>query len=105
MRRRPAPSADRIAISRLRSVARASSRFATLAHAIRSTKPTAPSRISSAVRTSLTTVSLKGTAVALSFESISGPGNFLRNSSAESFIAALAWSIVTPGRIRAAHSK
>ncbi len=42
MRQRPAPSAARIDISRWRTEARASSRFATLAHAIRSTSVTAP---------------------------------------------------------------
>ena len=39
-RPRPAPSASRIAISFCRPVERASSRFATLAHAMRSTRPT-----------------------------------------------------------------
>ena len=39
-RRRPAPSADRIASSRVRTVARASRRLATLAQQISSTKPT-----------------------------------------------------------------
>ena len=42
MRRRPAPSAERTASSRERAVARASSRLATLAQQIRSTKPTTP---------------------------------------------------------------
>ena len=42
MRRRPAPSADRTASSRMRTVARASSRLATLAQQMRSTKPTTP---------------------------------------------------------------
>ena len=41
-RRRPAPSAERIASSRVRTVARASSRLATLAQQISSTKPTTP---------------------------------------------------------------
>ena len=45
MRPRPAPSAVRTAISRPRAAPRASSRFATLPHAIRSTSPTAPSRM------------------------------------------------------------
>ena len=44
MRPRPAPMAERMAISRERPVARASSRLATLAQAISSTQPTAPSR-------------------------------------------------------------
>jgi len=43
-RHRPAPRAVRIEISLRRPTARASIRLATLAHAIRSTKPTAPSR-------------------------------------------------------------
>ena len=47
MRPRPAPIAARSAISRLRAVARTSRRLATFAHAISSTKPTAPPRISS----------------------------------------------------------
>ncbi len=42
MRQRPAPSETRTAISRDRAADRASSRFATFAHAIRRTKPTAP---------------------------------------------------------------
>ncbi len=42
MRRRPAPSADRTASSRVRTVARASSRLATFAQQMRSTKPTTP---------------------------------------------------------------
>ena len=42
MRRRPAPSADRTASSRVRTVARASSRLATLAQQMRSTNPTTP---------------------------------------------------------------
>ena len=43
VRRRPAPSAVLIAISLVRRAVRASSRFATFAHAIRSTPNTAPS--------------------------------------------------------------
>ncbi len=54
------PRAVRTAISRSRAVARASSRLATLAQPIRSTKPTAPSRIRSAGRTSPTTCSASG---------------------------------------------
>ena len=42
MRPRDPPSAARMAISRFRPVARTSSRFATFAHAISNTKPTAP---------------------------------------------------------------
>ncbi len=42
IRARPAPRAERNAISRVRDVARANRRFATLADAISSKKPTAP---------------------------------------------------------------
>jgi hypothetical protein len=48
--RRPAPSAARITNSRLRSVARASSRLDALAHAISSTSTTAPPIVQIAVR-------------------------------------------------------
>ena len=48
MRLRPAPSARRIATSRCRALARASRRFATFAHAMSSTNPTAPRMTSSA---------------------------------------------------------
>ena len=50
MRQRPAPSATRTASSRRRPVARINSKFATFAHAISSTKPTAPSATSSVGR-------------------------------------------------------
>ena len=49
-RRRDAPSAARTAISRARTVARASSRLATLRHAVTSRSATAPSRTKSAGR-------------------------------------------------------
>ena len=52
MRPRPAPSAARTAISRCRAVARASSRFATFAHAISSTSVTAPIIVNTMRRTS-----------------------------------------------------
>ena len=52
-RRRPAPSADRIASSRVRTVARARSRLATLAQQIRSTKPTTPRNSIDVSRSSL----------------------------------------------------
>ena len=57
---RLAPRAVRMAISRWRPAARASSRLATLAQAIRRTKPTAPTRISRAGRTSPTSASRRG---------------------------------------------
>ena len=57
MRPRAAPIAARIAISRWRTVARTSSRLATFAHAINSTKLTAPTRIHSDDRTLRTIIS------------------------------------------------
>ena len=53
-RRRPAPSAERIAISPRRDEARTSSRLATFAHAISRTKATVPSSTSNPRRTSST---------------------------------------------------
>ncbi len=58
---RPAPSAARTASSRWREVARASSKFATLAHAMRRTKATAPARTRRAGRTSPVSCSRTGT--------------------------------------------
>ncbi len=60
-RTRPAPTAARTTSSRPRAVARASSRFATLAHAINSTNPTAASNTKSVWRVSPTTMSCTGT--------------------------------------------
>ena len=57
MRPREPPSAARMAISRLRPVARTSSRLATLAQAISSTKPTAPISTNSDWRTLRTSTS------------------------------------------------
>jgi hypothetical protein len=62
MRPRPAPIADRIAISRLRFVERARSRFAAFAQAINRTSVTAPSRTSDDGRISRTSASRKGSA-------------------------------------------
>ena len=59
-RARVAPSADRTANSREREAARASSRLATVAHAIRSTKPTAPNSIQSMERTLATRSAFMG---------------------------------------------
>ena len=59
--RRPAPSEARIATSFSRAAARASRRLATLVAAIRSTNTTAPSRSTSAPRTSWTRNWCKGT--------------------------------------------
>ena len=60
MRGRLAPMAMRRAISRRRTAARESSRFARFAQAIRSTKPTAPKRTSRAGFTSSTTAACSG---------------------------------------------
>src|SRR5206468_2871799 len=66
MRARLAPTAARIAISRVRAVDFASSRFAMLAHAISSSTPTAPSNSSSVVRT-LVTISSRMRVTATAF--------------------------------------
>ena len=55
-----APSAARIANSRLRAAARASNRFATFAHAINKTSPTAPNNVRSIPLTSPTICSFSG---------------------------------------------
>ena len=79
MRRRPAPSAERTAISRERPADRARVRLATFAHAISSTRATALSSISSRSR-ELATMSLwSGTTPTSSFHSAGiGHGNFFR---------------------------
>ena len=59
-RKRLAPSAARIAISRPREAVRASSRFATFTHATSSTMPTAPSSTSSESRAGSLTTSFSG---------------------------------------------
>src|SRR5258708_4055869 len=61
---RLAPSDVRMAISFFRARVLASTRLATLAHAMRSTKATAPNKTSSAGRTSPTSCSRKGRSVA-----------------------------------------
>ena len=61
MRPRVAPMAARTAISFCRARARESSRLATLAHAMSSTKPTAATSTTSERRTSPTTCSPSGT--------------------------------------------
>ncbi len=60
IRPREPPTAARIAISRRRPVARASRRFATFAHAMRSTNATAPPSTNNDVRTLLTSTSRTG---------------------------------------------
>ena len=64
-RPRPAPSAARIASSRLRRSMRASIRFATFAQAISRTQPTAPSSTSSVGRARSVSSSPRLTAVAV----------------------------------------
>ena len=99
IRARPAPSAARTAISCSRSVARASSRFATLAHAISSTNPTAPKITSSACRTPPTTCSCSGTM--FTPQSACRSGCSSRSRAASASILACAASSVTPGASRA----
>jgi hypothetical protein len=62
-RRRLAPSAARSAISFRRADARLRSRFATLAHAINRTSPTAPSSVPCAIRTFSVTCWMRETTV------------------------------------------
>src|SRR5437762_2346956 len=81
MRPRPAPIAARIAISRRRPVARTSSRFATFAHAISSTNPTAPASTNSVVRTLRTSTSWTRSTPKAWFLPMEF-GNLERNSSA-----------------------
>ncbi len=71
-RRRPAPSAARSDISRLRETARASWRLATFAHAMSSTTPTNPSRISSDARTGPTVTSRSSRVSGASWALVSG---------------------------------
>ena len=70
--RRVAPSATRMAISRDRVLARATIRFATFAHAMSSTNPTAPIRTTSVVRTGATSCSRNAVALKLLFVLLSG---------------------------------
>jgi hypothetical protein len=102
--RRLAPNAARIAISCLRPVALAITRFATLAHAIRNTQLTAAMSTRSGRRTSPTVASHSGSAVKTSCGARDIPhvGNFRRNCSCASFICAFAISKVIPGTTRAA---
>jgi hypothetical protein len=99
MRRRPAPSAARKAISRNLPLARISNRFATLAQAISRTRPTAASSTNRGRRTFSVTSTRKGTTAALQSLSIAG-------RSAESCLATAARSCcacrrLTPGLSRA----
>ena len=69
---RDAPTASRMASSRVRADPFASKRFATLLQAMRSNRPTAASRISKGSRTSPTTHSRMGTRLAQFFALVSG---------------------------------
>ena len=93
-RARVAPTAARMAISRSRTVARASSRLATFTHAISSTKPTAPARISRVGRALPTRSSCSGLSWMRQFLS---SGYCASRLPAMTFISACACSSVTPG--------
>ena len=102
MRPRPAPIAARRATSRLRAVARTSSRLATFAHAMSSTKATAALRMSSVGRAPLTkTVCIRSRPKPP--PSPSAFGNFVVYSAADSFSRACPCSRDTP-RLRRAGS-
>ena len=104
IRPRPAPIAARIAISRDRTPARASSRLATFAQAMSSTAVTAPSRIRSAGRTLRTMIRCIGSTVKLPLGA-SMPGNLRLYSSAARVMPAFAACSETPGLSRAATLK
>ena len=98
-RMRLAPSAARMAISLCRDIARASSRLATFAHAIKSTQPTAPNRINKAGRMSPTSASSVGSTPVLLCKFLSGYC-CSRRALIEA-ISAVACSLDTPGLRRA----
>ena len=100
MRPRDPPIAARTAISRVRPVARASSRFATLAHAISRTSATAPSITYSVGRTFWTSTLRMGSTLKLLVAG-SACGNFCRKSCADAFSRSFACSSETPGFSRA----
>ena len=96
MRPRPAPMAARMAISRLRTVARTSSRFATLAQAMSSTKLTAPTSTSSDCRTLRTMISCIASTPKPPCRPIA-LGKAARNSAVACCSCAFAAESVTPG--------
>ncbi len=102
-RARPAPSATRIDISRCRTVVRASMRFATLAHAISRSRPTAPRRSRSELRRSPTTRSYRDTSSTRMFAFVCGKSLASRALIAVS--SDCACEIVTSGFIRASMLK
>ena len=99
---RLAPRAALTAISLCRPVARANSRFATVAHTISRTQPTAPSRTSSGVRRGPIRAWISGTIRALLALT---SGCCLFNALAIAAISACARSIMTPGFSRAITSR
>jgi hypothetical protein len=104
MRAELAPSAVRTATSRRRAAARASCRLARLAHAIKRTRPTVPSRTSSAGRRLPYRRSWSVSTRTLSFVSISF-GNAFRYCVATTSISACAFRSVTPSLSRAEISR
>ena len=99
IRPRPAPMAARSATSRLRAVARTSSRLATLAQAISRTNATAALRMSSVGRALLTNTCCSGSTLKLC--SPAAPVETSReNRCADCFSRACACSSVTPGLTR-----
>ena len=98
-RRRPAPSAARMASSRVRTVARASSRLATLAQQMRSTKPTTARKSIDVSRSSRpTSASCSGSSATPRPVLVSG--NSRASPPATAAKSARAASSVTPGFIR-----
>jgi hypothetical protein len=97
MRERLAPNAVRTATPFWRAADRASNMCATLAHAMSSTKPAAPSSTSSVGRTSPTTLSLSGVTVTPPLV----PGNSRSSRAVMVAISARACASVTPGASRA----
>ena len=95
IRRRVAPSAPRIAISRCRAAPRASSRFATFAQAMSSTNATAPASTSSAGRTSPASSSRSESTRTV--HPVSKSGNSAARPAAIVFICVCACAIVAPG--------
>jgi hypothetical protein len=94
-RPRPAPSAERIAISLRRLKARVKSRLPTLAHAMRRTNPAAPSSMSSIVRLLPTMSSCIGMTTAPQPRP-SVRGNSRASRAEIASISACAWTTSTP---------
>ena len=95
-RRRPAPSAVLIAISRVLRSARTSSRFATLTHAMSNKRPTATRRRFSDDRTLPTIASWSGSTLH-TVRALTLPGASLRDAAAATASWAFAAVGVVPG--------